>query len=130
MNIDEFYDEDPRRRSSVEVEFGQDWRDAVGVRHELSWVEDTGELYVMREPAPSEWATPFGGIHARGSHSTDEKEIEGMTVVVVGTVPGREEVEQLLGGWQQAMAGADSVAWLVQRLRERGVLGPDVAVTS
>jgi hypothetical protein len=129
MDIEQFYDEDTRRRSSVEVEFGQDWRDAHGVRYELSWIEDTGELYVMREPVPYEWATPFGGIHARGSHRTDEKEIEGMTVVVVGTVPNREEVEQLLDGWQQVVEGPDSVAWLVQRLRERGVLAPGAAVT-
>lgn len=129
MDIEQFYDGDPRRRSSVEVEFGQDWRDAHGVRYELSWVEDTGELYVMREPVPAEWATPFGGIHARGSHSTDEKEIEGMTVAVVGTVPTREEVDRLLGGWQQAIKGPESVAWLVQRLRERGVLAPDAVVT-
>ena len=129
MDIEQFYDEDSRRRSSVEVEFGQDWRDAHGVRYELSWVEDTGELYVMREPAPSGWATPFGGIHARGSHSTDEKELEGMTVEVVGNVPSREEVERLLEGWQQAIEGPGSVAWLVGRLRERGVLAPGATVT-
>ena len=129
MDIEQFYDEDTRRRSSVEVEFGQDWRDAHGVRYELSWVEDTGELYVMREPAPSGWATPFGGIHARGSHSTDEKELEAMTVEVVGNVPSREEVERLLDGWQQAIEGPGSVAWLVGRLRERGVLAPGATVT-
>ena len=129
MDIEEFYDADQRRRNSVEVEFGQDWRDAHGVRYELSWVEDTGELYVMREPVASEWATPFGGIHVRGAHSTDEKEIEGMSVAVVGTVATRDEVEQLLEGWQQTIDQADSVAWLVQRLRERGVLAPGAAVT-
>lgn len=129
MDIEEFYDADERRRNSVEVEFGQDWWDAYGVRHELSWVEDTGELYVMREPVASEWATPFGGIHVRGAHSTDEKEIEGMSVAVVGTVPTRDDVDRLLEGWQRAIERPDSVAWLVQRLRERGVLRPDAAVT-
>ncbi|HTX63563.1 MAG TPA: hypothetical protein VMD28_07965 [Acidimicrobiales bacterium] len=130
MDIEQFYDADPRRRNSVEVELGQDWRDAHGVRFELSWVEDTGELYVMREPVPSEWATPFGGIHARGMHSTDEKEIEGMTVVVVGQVATRDEVDQLFEGWQQAIEAPDSVAWLVKRLRERGVLAPGPSITS
>ncbi|HVC14195.1 MAG TPA: hypothetical protein VND62_04970 [Acidimicrobiales bacterium] len=129
MDIEDFYDADERRRSSAEVEFGRDWRDAHGVRYELSWVEDTGELYVMREPVPVEWATPFGGIHVRGAHSTDEKEIEGMSVAVVGTVPARDAVEQLLGGWQEAIERPDSVAWLVERLRARGVLVPDAAVT-
>ncbi len=130
VDIEQFYDADARRRGSVEVEFGQDWRDAHDVRYELSWVEDTGELYVMREPVPAEWATPFGGIHARGLHSSDEKEVEGMSVAVVGTVQTREQVEQLLEGWQQAVEGPDSVAWLVQRLRERGVFDPDAVVTT
>ena len=130
MDIEEFYDANERRRDSVEVEFGQDWRDAHGVRYELSWIEDTGELYVMREPVPSGWATPFGGIHVRGAHSTDEKEIEGMSVAVVATVASRSEVEELLEGWQQEIERPDSVAWLVARLRERGVLAPDAAVTT
>ncbi len=129
MDIEEFYDADERRRSSAEVEFGEDWRDADGVRHELSWIEDTGELYVMREPVPDGWVTPFGGIHVRGAHSTDEKEIEGMSVAVVGVVPSRAAVDQLLDGWQQAMEAPDSVAWLVQRLKDRGVLVPGATVT-
>lgn len=130
MDIEEFYDANERRRDSVEVEFGQDWRDAHGVRYELSWIEDTGELYVMREPVPSGWATPFGGIHVRGAHRTDEREIEGMSVAVVATVASRSEVEELLEGWQQEIERPDSVAWLVARLRERGVLAPDAAVTT
>ncbi len=128
MDIEDFYDADTRRRSSVEVELGQDWRDAHGVRYELSWIEDTGELYVMCEPVPSGWATPFGGIHVRGAHSADEKELEGMSVAVVATVVTREELEALLDGWQRAMEGPDSVAWLVNRLRERGVLSTDATV--
>jgi hypothetical protein len=130
MDIEAFYDADPRRRSSVEVEFGQDWRDAHGVRYELSWIEDTGELYVMREPVPSGWATPFGGVHVYGAHSADEKELEAMSVAVIAVVPTREEVEKLLDGWQQAIESPDSVAWIVRRLRERGVLSSDVSFTA
>ncbi len=130
MDIEDFYDADPRRRSSVEVELGQDWRDAHGVRYELSWIEDTGELYVMREPVPSGWATPFGGIHVYGAHSADEKELEAMSVAVIAIVPTREEVEKLLDGWQQAMESPDSVAWVVHRLRERGVLSTDESFTA
>ena len=122
MDIEEFYDADPRRRSSAEVELGRDWRDADGVRYELSWVEGTRELYVVREPAPSGWATPFGGIHFRGTHSTDEKEIAGMTVAVLGTISSHEALEQILSGWEDAIAQPDSVAWLVARLRDVGVV--------
>ena len=124
VDIEEFYDADPRRRSSIEVELGRDWRDADGVRYELSWVAATGELYAMREPVPSGWATPFGGIHVRHAHGADEQEVAGMTVVVVATVEARDRVESLLTGWQEAMGEPDSVAWLVERLRSAGVLAP------
>jgi hypothetical protein len=122
VDIEEFYDADPRRRSSPELELGREWRDAQGVRHELSWVEDTGELYVMREPPTSGWATPFGGIHVSHAHSADEKEIAGMTVKVLGTVPERSRVEEILAGWEDAIGQPDSVAWLVERLRGAGLL--------
>ncbi len=124
VDIEEFYDEDERRRSSAELELGIEWRDKYGVRHELNWVEDTGELYVMREPVPREWADPFGGIHVSGSHREDETEVEGMTVSVVGLVSDRDELERLVDGWEAAMGEPDSVAWLVARLRSGGVLGP------
>lgn len=122
VDIEEFYDADPRRRSSAEIEFGAEWRDAHGVRFEVSWVQDTGELYVMREPAPEGWATPFGGIHVRHAHGTDEKEIAGMAVVVVAKIEARDRVEALLAGWEEAMGAHDSVSWLAERLRAGGVL--------
>ena len=49
MDIEDFYSADERRRKSAELEFGTDWSDQNG-RCEVSWVEDTGEVYVMREP--------------------------------------------------------------------------------
>lgn len=124
MDIEEFYDADERRRRSAELELGRDWRDQYDVRYELSWVEDTGELYVMREPVPVETVDPFGGIHVAGSHGVHEGEVQGMSVAVVGTVATRAALEQALAGWEDAMAGSDSVAWLVGRLRQHGILGP------
>ena len=61
MDIEGFYSSDERRRQSAEVELGTNWFDAKGSRYELSWVEDTGELYVMLELVPEvdSW-TPFG----------------------------------------------------------------------
>jgi len=124
VDIEEFYEADPRRRSSAEIELGREWRDEHDVRYELNWVEDTKELYVMREPVPYEWATPFGGVHVRGTHDVDQAEVDGMTVSVLGTVDSRDELERILDGWEEAMAGDDSVSWLVDRLRGKGVLGP------
>lgn len=123
VNIEEFYDEDPRRRSSTELELGRDWHDAHGVRYELSWVEDTGELYEMREPVPSGWDTPFGGVHVTHTHSIDEQEISGMTVAVLGVIRSRAEVDEALSGWEEAMGSPNSIDWLVGRLRRAGLLG-------
>lgn len=123
VDIEEFYDADERRRRSAELELGRDWHDKSGVRYELNWVEDTGELYVMREPVPTETLDPFGGIHVVGTHGVDEGEVQGMSVAVVGLVQRRQDLEQAVEGWEEAMAEPDSVAWLVDRLRARGILG-------
>lgn len=118
MNIDEFYAADSRRRESQEVELGTEWRDAQGVRYELSWVEDTSELYVMREPPPPVWEDPFGDMYVE---TGDRAPVSGMTVVVIAQIHTRQQLEQILNGWEEAMVGADSVAWLIERLRTAGV---------
>jgi hypothetical protein len=110
VDIEEFYDADERRRRSAELELGRDWHDQYQVRYELNWVEDTGELYVMREPYAYESLDPFGGIHVAGTHGVDEAEVEGMTVSVVGTVADRQTLEQALEGWEEAMAAVDGPA--------------------
>jgi hypothetical protein len=130
VDIEEFYDADERRRSSAELELGTDWRDDHGIRHELNWVEDTGELYVVREPVPRTYATPFGGVHVTGTHAVDETEVEGMTVVVVGQVEARAVLESALEGWEDAIGQPDSIAWLVDRLRGHGILDPQNPSTS
>jgi len=130
VDIEEFYDADERRRQSAEVEFGRDWTDDHNIRHELSWVEDTGELYVLREPVPHGYADPFGGIHYSGTHQADETEVEGMTVIIVSHVDTRDKIEAALDGWQDAIAAPDSVSWLVDRLRQAGLLDPANPSTS
>jgi hypothetical protein len=114
MDIEQFYDADPRRRPSAEVELGTDWRDSFGVRYELNWIVETGELYTMREPVPYEWEDPLGGYHVRG-------DTEGMTAAVIATIPTLQGVEDLLRGWEQAIERPNSVAWLAERLRESGL---------
>ena len=42
MNIEEFYDQDPRRQTSDEIEFGREWYEN-GLRFEVARVADTGE---------------------------------------------------------------------------------------
>ena len=117
MDIDEFYDGDARRRPSAELELGGEWRDTHGVRYELNYVEDTGELYIMREPVPHESADPFGGVHVSTRPGFDHK----MTVQVVALIPDVPSVHRILDGWPDAMAADDGVEWLADRLRSEGV---------
>src|SRR5271167_4121259 len=106
MDIEQFYSADERRRQSGEVEFGNNWFDAKGSRYELSWVEDTGELYAMLElvPEADSW-TPFGDIEV------GQLAVDGLTVTILGTITGRAEVEQILDGWADAMNSPDGIQW-------------------
>jgi hypothetical protein len=115
MDIEEFYAADERRRRSEEIELGTEWVDGDGVRYELSWVEDTGELYVMREPIEALGEGPFGGVW-RGSMPTGE-----VAVAVVGWIPDRSRMEAVLSGWEDAVAQPNGVGWLEERLRSAGI---------
>ena len=111
MDIEEFYDADPRRRASAELQFGMDWHDAHGRRYELNWIADTGELYVMQDDLPPVWYDPFGD-----SFVLDVKPEE-LGVRILKLVPGEDQVRALLQGWERVIGREDSIAWLVGRLR-------------
>jgi hypothetical protein len=118
MDIDEFYEADSRRRASAELELGSEWLDKDGVRHELNYVEDTGELYVLREPAPHVSEDPFGGLRVKAPPGYDKK----MTVHVIAHIESKDELHRILDGWQDAMNGPDGSQWLGDRLRAAGVV--------
>jgi hypothetical protein len=117
VDIDEFYESDPRRRPSAELELGTQWKDKDGVNHELNYVEDTGELYVLREPAPHVSEDPFGGLHISTDPGFDRK----ITVHIVAKIDSVDRVHEILEGWQEAMSRDDGAEWLGQRLRSAGV---------
>ena len=122
MDIEEFYDGDPRRRPSGEIELGLDWHDVHGIRYEVNWVEDTGELYVMREPSPHIVEDPFGGMHF-SIRAAEEKKMTVRVVAQIGTV---DELHKILAGWQDAMAKDGGAEWLSSRLQAAGVaVGPE-----
>jgi hypothetical protein len=109
MDIEEFYAADERRRHSAELEFGRDWNDESG-RYGVSWVVDTGELYLMREPNPGVWGDGAGDLYVpRVSEHA-------LGIEVLGVVPERPTVEGVMSGWDQAMKQADGVAWLRDRV--------------
>jgi hypothetical protein len=98
MDIEEFYDQDPRRRASDETEFGQEWSEDDR-RFEVSWVADTGEVYVMAEP-----------------YSRREISTESVTVEILGVINGRDAINSALAGWPEAMAKPNSLAWIRARV--------------
>ena len=116
MDIEQFYSADERRRQSAEFEFGTDWFDAKGNRYELSWVEDTGELYAMLElvPEADSW-TPFGDVEV------EHIPVDRVVVTVVAHIGALAEVESILEGWADKMVEPDSIAWVADRLRAHGV---------
>ena len=114
MDIEEFYDADPRRRESEEIEFGREWSDAKGMRTELSWVVDTGELYAMAEPSEPVFMDPIGDTRV------PELPTELLTVEILGVIAERADVDQLLAGWEDAMGnGPNSIQWVRARVAAR-----------
>jgi hypothetical protein len=115
QSIADFYDADPRRRESEEVEYGDGWtrHDDVHATYRLSHVRDTGELYLVREPHP-------GGILARylDQLGVDQADVDELLVEVLAVLPA-EEVDRVLDGWQQAMHGTDSLPWVRARVGSR-----------
>jgi hypothetical protein len=115
LDIEDFYAADERRRRSEEIELGTEWRDADGARYELSWIADTGELYVMREPGVAMTSDPFGDLYR------SQLPMESVTVAVVGWIADRSEMEAVLDGWESAEPEPNGIAWLADRLNRRGV---------
>jgi hypothetical protein len=112
MDIEHFYDGNPKRRSSKEYSFGQDWTDAGGTRWELNWVEDTAEVYVMREAGEPLIMDPLGDT-AVPKMSADQ-----VTVEILGRIEGLEAVEGAFAGWSGAQAPANSIEWVRTRVAD------------
>ncbi|MCA1656835.1 MAG: hypothetical protein LC713_03850 [Actinobacteria bacterium] len=110
MDIEEFYDGDDRRRTSDELQFGEDWHDGHGRRYELNWIADTGEVFVMADDPPPVWSDPFGDLVSLRTGSDQ------LGVRVLTVIHDREDLTGRLEGWEEAMALPDGVAWLVERL--------------
>ena len=98
MDIDEFYDQNPRRRASEEIEFGREWSED-GLRFEVSWIADTGEVYVMAEP-----------------YGRREISAESVTVEILAVIHEHDVIDSLLAGWRDAMEKPNSLAWVRARV--------------
>jgi hypothetical protein len=97
------------RRESAEFEFGSEWTDASDNEYELSWVEATGELYLMVEPDAVVNEDIFGDF------LVSDEMISDLTVVIIGKVASLTALEDALLGWEDAMLEESSLAWLYER---------------
>ena len=113
MNLNDFYDADPRRRASEELEFGSDW-DENGARTQVSWIAATGELYAMRDPLGRLVTDVIGDTRAVPVSE------EALTVEVLGTVSDRAAATAVMSGWENAMPAAGSLAWVRDRIAHAG----------
>ena len=109
MDIESFYDQNEARRESAEYEFGSEWSDASDNEYELSWVEATGELYLMVEPDAVVNEDIFGDF------LVSDEQVNDLTVVIIGKVPSLAALEDALQGWEEAMLNENSLSWLRER---------------
>ncbi len=92
-----FYNDEPARLSSRERDVGLWWREAAdGPLHRAAWVEQTGELYLVRLGPPEEG----GGC-----------------VEVLARVGDAERLERMLAGWRERCGEEGSLRWLRARSR-------------
>jgi len=110
MDIEEFYDADPRRRASEEIAFGHEWTDLEGGRYEVMWIADTGEVYAMFEPVEPMASDGVGDIFVQHMPTS------AVTVELLGVVADRADIDERLAGWADAMPEVGSIAWVRERL--------------
>ena len=98
-----FYRADPARLRSRERDVGLWWRSGKeGPMHRAAWVEETGELYLVRL-----------GPAAEG----------GGAIEVIARVCDAEELERALSGWRERCGMPGSLQWLRARAARLGRLG-------
>lgn len=96
-----FYRADPARLDSRERDVGLWWRNGKqSPIHRAAWIEETGELYLVRL-----------GPAAEG----------GGAVEVIARVADAERLEQALSGWRERCGMPGSLQWLRQRAARLGL---------
>ncbi len=91
----EFTAADPRRRTSAEVDFGATWRfGGSNDAWRLSWIRDTGELYLCR-------------ADGHDGSCTD--------VSVLAVLPQERDVDTVLAGWRDHRTEPDGLSWVLRR---------------
>ena len=91
-----FVAEDRRRRTSDQLDLGATWRaDTSNDAWRLSWLRDTGELYLCRADG----------------HDGDCSDVQ-----LLAVVERERDLDALLDGWRDARTDPDGLSWLLARL--------------
>ena len=120
MDVNEFYS-DPRRGRSPQVQFGGAWLDDSGYSYFVVWVEQTGELYAIREVlrtgGPLPIADPWVFVLPRRADVDGE-------IFVLLTEPSRQRIDSLLEGWVDLQGQPGGFEELIGRLDKAGYPPP------
>ena len=115
MDLEHFYESNEARRTSEEHELGSEWVGPDDSVFQLSWITETGELYLMAETPNTPVVDGFGDILPTPERA-DELEVE-----VLGVVASIDELHRILTGWEDICGEANSLTWLKSTLEAAGV---------
>ena len=107
MDIEAFYDADPRRRAQPEVSFGTDFVDAYGRRWRVAWIPSTGEIYAMWEAELQRTVTDL---------VIDRQ----LTVYVLAVIADEFQVRWILEGHEQHHGTPGGLEWVVEQFARAG----------
>jgi hypothetical protein len=95
-SVNAFYAADRRRRHSRERDVGLIWRGAAGATFRAAWVQETGEVYLVKHGHPMDG---------------------GGTVDLLARRFGLGDLLATLGGWRDVCGRRESLAWFLDRTR-------------
>ncbi len=109
VTVERFYDENPLRRDSAELDLGDGWRDAAQARCTFTvfWLEDTGEVYALRVPDPTAPVHDGAGDFWFGGTAFGPA-----TVEVLGRARTRQELDAWLGERHTKISDPDGLGWI------------------
>ena len=124
MDVDEFYS-DPRRGRSPQVQFGGAWLDNSGYSYFVVWVEQTGELYAIREVLRGEGrALPLVALANPWILALPRRVDVEAEIFVLLTEPSRSRIDSLLEGWADLQGQSGGFEELIGRLDKAGYPPP------
>lgn len=114
-----------KRERSPEYDYGVWWRDSLGAQWRVSWVAETGEIYALRLGHAQSLSRDDGPLMLLGVvppssgpclHDCIERVGEHWSKCAAAP---NYEIESVLEGWADECGAADSLRWLIDRVKGR-----------